>query len=120
MALHKNVKEDRLIEFRAWARHANKGGNFVYHAEGEPRSPALFEHAMKLSEAGLVFLYQERVPCLGWVKVAKRCSPAAIAVLDKVSARILAPASTEVLTLDDELVKAASNAVAKGVLGVAL
>lgn len=50
----------KLTAFRRWAREAPYEAVFVYHRTPAARDTDLFAHARKLSDAGLVFLFQRR------------------------------------------------------------
>lgn len=86
-----------LAGFRKWAREAAYEAVFVYHRTPRTRDPALFEHARKLSDAGLVFLYQQRRGD-EWTYCARRTHPAAHHTLDKVSRRVKVRATSDFLT----------------------
>lgn len=74
----------------AWARTAAIGDVFMYHYDARDRRDTEFAQARKLSDEGKVFLYQQRTSN-GWAWLAKRCTPQARAVLDKVSRSIPSP-----------------------------
>lgn len=84
-----------LTCFRHWATHAPYGDEFVYN-RGEDRDDDLFTLARKLSEAGLVFLYQRRAGCT-WEKVARRTPVVSHKVLDAISQDVIVPPSSACL-----------------------
>lgn len=90
------MNRNRKLElFRKWAREATYNELFVYHREPKERDEASFEHARKLSDAGLAFLSQRRLDNGMFEYCALRSKPQDIDVLDKVSARIyVAPSSS--------------------------
>lgn len=84
-----------LRRFREWTRTAPVGSEFAYHYdELDQRERAVFEHARKLSDAGLAFLFQKRLVDGGFAYIARRTEVKAHTVLDKVSRRIPTVAST--------------------------
>lgn len=75
--------------FQRWVERDAYGDDFTYHTDGRERNAALFEYAAKLSDAGLVLLWQRRTPDgNGFDHVARRTSVAASAFVDKVSASV--------------------------------
>lgn len=82
--------------FREWARRADYEATFVYHRTDWPRNAGMFEHARKLSDAGLVFLFQYRSED-GWCYCAKRCHHEHHVTLDKVSRSVEAKPTTAFL-----------------------
>lgn len=82
-----------LRKFRDWTREADYGDVFVYgFGSTGMRSPEAFEHARKISDAGLAFLYQRRNESGTFDHVAKRTSVQSHLILDKVSESVRAPA----------------------------
>lgn len=78
----------RNEDLRAWVADTEPGTDIVYRKSGRPRNESLFETARKLSDAGLVFLYQRRNSAGGWDHHARRTTPQAHVTLDKVSRRV--------------------------------
>lgn len=84
-------KRARVLE---WVQHCGSNDVFVYHRTGGKleRDPNLFAYMRKLSDGGLVFLFQRRTDQGEWEYCARRCRPKDHAVLDKVSADVQGPA----------------------------
>lgn len=75
--------------FRRWTEREATGEDFVYCTAGSPRDPALFEYARKLSDGGLVLLYQRRSSSgFGFDHVARRITQNAARFIDAVSASV--------------------------------
>lgn len=82
-----------------WVQSCGAADVFVYHRGllDAERDPVLFAYMRKLSDAGLVFLFQRRLTAplnlvvdgeTQWEWCARRCRPKDHIVLDKVSAAI--------------------------------
>lgn len=71
-------------DVRAWAQNAAIGDDLVYRKPDQDRDENLFEAVRKLSEAGLVFLFQRRAG-EDFEHVARRTRPATHDTLDWVS-----------------------------------
>lgn len=67
-----------------WAQKADHGDELVYRKSGQTRNDKLFDAVRKLSDGGLVFLYQRRSK-VGFDHVARRTLPSAHDTLDWVS-----------------------------------
>lgn len=67
-----------------WVQKAAHGDELVYHKSGQTRNEKLFGAARKLSEGGLVFLFQRRAK-VGFDHVLRRTLPSAHDTLDWVS-----------------------------------
>lgn len=76
-----------------WVQHCGANEVFVYHRTGGAlaRDPELFAYMRKLSDAGLVFLFQRKIDGGEWEYCARRCRPKDHLVLDKVSAHVQGP-----------------------------
>lgn len=71
-----------------WVQKSQHGDELVYSKPGRRSSETIFETFRKLSEGGLVFLYQRRIPWgtgTSFEHVARRTPPAAHETLDWVS-----------------------------------
>lgn len=83
-------------DFRHWAQTAHHGDVIVYNDPGQERDELVFEYARRLEHAGLAFIYQRRVydetgiPS-GFEHVARRCSPRAREVLDRLGRTVATP-----------------------------
>lgn len=78
-----------------WVQHCGANEVFVYYRTGGAleRDDALFAYMRKLSDGGLVFLFQKRMESGEWEYCARRCRPSDHITLDRVSARVQGPAS---------------------------
>lgn len=85
----------RKVDYlRRWVQRATHGDVFVYYRTNGrlERDPEVFAYARKLSDAGLAFLFQRRIPDTEHFEhCARRTRPKDHAVLDKLSAAIPAP-----------------------------
>ena len=75
--------------FKRWVEREAIGDDFTYHTAGQEPSVELFEYAHKLSDAGLVLLWQRRTPDgNGFDHVARRITQAAARFIDATSASV--------------------------------
>lgn len=75
--------------FKRWVQRDAYGEDFTYHiGDGRERNAALFEYAAKLSDGGLVLLWQRRNAAGDFDHVARRISASTASAIDKISASV--------------------------------
>lgn len=83
--------------YHTWAIHAKYGVEVVYHRGDAERDEKVFDYMRKLSDAGMVFLFQRRLNDGRWEKVARRTPVASHKVLDTISQDVQVPPSSACL-----------------------